>query len=194
MQLRDEYLERLGGHYRAYFDTPEKLELDRGPTHQLPDGFHVLRFAPSRATQLFAFATCGMAIADGAVECFLLSPVADESQVELLTAIAWFHASGTRLAVGHTVNFGRAWLPDSGCTHGLLSLPYLHGPPLEWFRFGEHDAAQVLWLIPITKLERDFKAQHGLEALESRFESAAFDYANPRRSSVVTPDEVAPNV
>jgi hypothetical protein len=123
------------------------------------------------------------------IECFLLSPVPDVSQVELLTVIAWYHTTTARLGNGHTVNFGRLWMPDSDCDHGLLSLPYLHGPKLEYFHLPNWQT-RVLWLIPITKLERDFKARNGLDALEVRFESAGFDYSNPHRSSVIAPHEV----
>lgn len=47
---------------------------------------------------------------------------------------AHFHRTGSALGLGHTVNFGRPWLPGSSCTHGLVSLPYLFGPELEWLQ------------------------------------------------------------
>ena len=195
MKACDQYAEKITRHYSQQFGTPETLHWSRGPTHQLPDGFRVLRFPPSPSSRLFTFATCGMALAGDqrAIECFLLSPVPDESQVELLTVIAWFHATTARLGIGHTVNFGRAWMPDSECTHGLLSLPYLHGPSLERFDDAGRQV-QILWLIPITQSERDFAARFGFEAVESRFESVDFDYANPHRSSVVDADELPKNV
>jgi hypothetical protein len=37
---------------------------------------------------------------------------------------------------------------------------------------------------PITRQERDFKREHGPEALEERFEAAGLDYSNPARASV----------
>jgi hypothetical protein len=189
MNIPDVYAQALTQHYSRQFGVAEVLQWSRGPIYLLPAGFRVLRFAPIPPARLFVFATCGMAALGGneALECILLSPVPDESQVELLTAITWYHTTAARLGVGHTVNFGRAWMPDSECTYGLLSLPYLHGSSLEHF---DHSAgrSQVLWLIPITAEERAFKVRHGLEALESRFESAAFDYSNPHRASVITPD------
>jgi hypothetical protein len=102
--------------------------------------------------------------------------------VELLTAVAHYHRTGRRLAVGHSVNFGRPWLPGSACTHGLISLPYLDGPELEWLAA---PAVRFLWLIPVTEAEVSFKKSRGLEALEERFEATAFDYLDPRRPSVV---------
>jgi len=106
----------------------------------------------------------------------------DPELVELLTVTAHYHRTGTRLGLGHTVNFGRPWRPGSACTHGLLSLPYLDGPRLEWLA---EPRVQFLWLIPITAAELLFKKQHGLEALEERFEAAQFDYLDPLRPSVV---------
>jgi hypothetical protein len=57
---------------------------------------------------------------------------AREARTGGVTAIAHFHRTGSALGLGHTVNFGRPWLPTSSCTHGLGSLPYLDGPDLEW--------------------------------------------------------------
>jgi len=49
----------------------------------------------------------------------------------------------------------------------------------------ERGHARILWLLPITETERDFKAQHGLEALEQRFDDASRQYSDPQRASVV---------
>jgi suppressor of fused protein SUFU len=43
----------------------------------------------------------------------------------------------------------------------------------------------VLWLLPITQAERDFKVAHGLEALEQRFDNSALEYWDICRKSVV---------
>ena len=80
------------------------------------------------------------------------------------------------------MNLGRPWLPGSSCTHGLVSLPYLDGPDLEWL---QHARIRFLWLVPITERELEFKKTHGLEALEERFEAKQFDFLDPRRPSVV---------
>jgi len=81
------------------------------------------------------------------------------------------------------VNFGKSWIEDSPCQHGLISLPYLDGPSLENLQL---DGAFVrfLWIVPITGEELEFKKASGLEALESRFEKAEFNYLNPYRPSV----------
>ena len=118
------------------------------------------------------------------LELFLLSPCQTESHVELLTAIAHYHQTGARLALGHTVNFGRPWLEKSRCSFGLISLPCPFGPPLENARVVVQ-SARVLWLLPITSDERDFKAASGLPALEELFEKQQFNYLDPMRCSVV---------
>ena len=43
----------------------------------------------------------------------------------------------------------------------------------------------VFWRLPITKEERDYKATHGLEALEKLFEANSIRYWIPDRPSVV---------
>jgi hypothetical protein len=83
--------------------------------------------------------------------------------------------------LGHTVNFGRSFLPGATCTHGLISLPYLDGPRLEWL---ERPRVRFLWLIPVTWQEVAFKIRNGLDALEERLEAAGFDYLDPQRASV----------
>jgi hypothetical protein len=85
--------------------------------------------------------------------------------------------------IGHTVPIGEPWVPRSTCDHLLVSLPYPFGPDLELCDW-DGDHARLLWLLPITEAERDIKAEHGLEALEQRFDDAAIKYWDPARSSV----------
>jgi hypothetical protein len=63
----------------------------------------------------------------------------------------------------------------------LLSLPYLDGPGMEYSRTG----IRCLWLIPITKEEREFKARSGLFEFEEALQRANFDYLDWWRDSVV---------
>jgi hypothetical protein len=42
-----------------------------------------------------------------------------------------------------------------------------------------------LWLLPITKAERDFKATYGQEALEQRLEAAGLHYWEIDRTSII---------
>lgn len=158
----------------------------KGPVQQLPVGFHILVFGPNAHRKMWTYATVGMSLQPDSypLELHLFSPVECESLVELLTVVAHFHLTGEYLNTGHTVNFGRPWLPGSICDHGLVSLPYLDGPPLEWLEQGS-DRVRFLWLIPLTTPEVQFAKTNGLEALERRFDEAHFNYVDPKRKSVV---------
>jgi hypothetical protein len=77
-------------------------------------------------------------------------------------------------------------MPGSHLTYGLISRPYCDGPALERLP-GANPGRDVsaLWLLPITKSERDFKKEFGVERLEALFDQAGLQYANPQRPSVV---------
>ena len=75
-------------------------------------------------------------------------------------------------------------MPGSSCDHMLVSLPYPFGPDLQACHVGDLHV-EVLWLLPITQAEREFKAASGQEALEQRFDEAALRYWDIRRASVV---------
>lgn len=182
-----DYCEALAAHYAMWWsDHGETHNWHRGPRHELPASYRVLRFAPSTKRACWTYATLCMSqpTDDERLELHLLSPVADVAHVELLTTVAHYHRTGARLGLGHTVNFGRPWLPGSGCTHGLVSLPYLDGPELEVLALPD-GPVRFLWLIPVFAQEVEWKKRHGLEALESRLEAASFNYADPMRRSVV---------
>ncbi len=72
-------------------------------------------------------------------------------------------------------------MTGSTCTHGLISLPYLDGPDLEWLA---EPKVRFLWLIPITEAEVRFKKSYGMEALERKLEERRFDFLDPSRVSV----------
>jgi len=104
--------------------------------------------------------------------------------VELLVAVAHFHRTGAPLDLAHTVNFGKAWIGNSQCEYGLVSLPYLDGPSLELLETSD-GAINVYWLLPITAAERNFKKANGAKALEEIFDEVEIDYVNPQRESAV---------
>ena len=157
------------------------------PGPRPPQGRGVLVFPAGPVHPFWIYATEGMSGADqkDPLEIFLCSAHAVDSHIELLSAVATYHQQEHALGIGHTVNLGRPWLPESLCTYGLVSLPYLDGPALEWLRRPIQPAIRFGWLIPITAAERDFKVREGLEELEKRFEKN-LDYLNPKRESVVT--------
>ena len=135
---------------------------------------------------MWTYATCGMSNQGDAtpIELHLFSPSKHIQHVELLTVVAHYHLTGEYLDLGHSVNFGRPWMPDSRCDHGLISLPYLDGPLLEWADVGNRKV-RFLWLVPITAEERAYKQRYGLEKLESLFEEKSFNYLDAKRESVV---------
>jgi Suppressor of fused protein (SUFU) len=122
------------------------------------------------------------------LEFVLIAPDAAPRHALLVTIAAHYHANpddaGFRLDLGHTVPIGEPWSPGSSCDHLLVSLPYPFGRELEVCAW-EGGHARLLWLLPITTAERDFKAANGLDALEQRFEDAALEYWDTRRASVV---------
>jgi len=179
-------LKLIEAHYEKCWGTEsDKTTWNHGPTGQLPPGFRVLVFAPNERHKMWTYATCGMSQQNDAtaLELHLFSPIKIESHVELLTVIAHYHVTGDYLDVGHTVNFGRPWLPESICDHGLISLPYLDGPRLEWLE-GPLQKIHFLWLIPVSASEVEYKKKHGLEALEYQFEKNKIDYLSSKRASV----------
>ena len=66
----------------------------------------------------------------------------------------------------------------------VISLPYPFGPEWEVCCLGERDL-HMYWLLPITKAEQKFKAEHRQEALEERFDTHAVESWGPQRPAVV---------
>lgn len=153
---------------------------------ELPQEFAVVEFAPHDKRDMWAYGTCAMSQPGDSkpLELHIFCSRQAPELAELLTAVAHYHRTGNPLGVGHTVNFGRPWLADSSCDHGLVSLPYLDGPALEDLRLPDGEVVKFDWLIPITPAEVEYKKLHGLDALEERMEEAAFNYLDPYRPSV----------
>jgi hypothetical protein len=101
---------------------------------ELPDGFAVVRFRPAETERVWRYATLCMSAAgdEHAVELHMIGDAPEDDCAAILTFAAYFHRTRPRLGVGHSVNFGRPWIANSRCSFGLVSLPYLDGPSLEW--------------------------------------------------------------
>ena len=186
-----DYLGRIGSHYESVWgaSAADSIRLEVGPIGDLPRGFSVLEFPPG-ARRAWTYATCGMSQAgdERRLELHLLSPSRDVAHVELLTSIAHYHRTGAPLGLGHTVNFGRPWMGDSKCTHGLISLPYLDGPQLGVLEL-PIGRVEFSWLVPVTPREVEFLARNGLEAFEQKFDDGGFnDYEGFR--VLLTPDRM----
>jgi Suppressor of fused protein (SUFU) len=182
------HCEAIASHYKKAWKNGSWTERHwrEGPFLELPAQFCVLEFPPTEEQRLWTYATCGMSQPgdDSLLELHLFSPTQTDAHVELLTVVAHFHRTRASLGPGHTINFGRPWFANSKCDHGLISLPYLDGPSLE-----QCGKVRCLWLIPITRAEREFKVKRGLESLEAMFEFVNFKYADPLRHSVIKEDE-----
>ena len=179
-------------HVRAFFAgrAVDLFAFDDGPIEARVPGFAELCVAPADGGDLWTYVSCGVwdAVHQGelGIEFCLIAPERAHRHALHLAQSAFYHAkpdASQRLDLGHTVPIGEPWMPGSALDHDLVSLPYTLGPDFEncvWD--GGH--ARILWLMPITESERDFKREHGLEALEQRFEEADVRYADPARPAV----------
>ncbi|UVK46526.1 suppressor of fused domain protein [Mesorhizobium sp. AR07] len=181
------WIDKIENHYEIVWKSRGEIcEFTNGPIDALPEGFTVRKFRPHAGRDMWTFATCGMSLQKDKkpIELHIFSPKDSVEIVELLFSAAHFHRTAEFLGLWHTVNFGRSWLDDSLCTHGLVSLPYLDGPLLENLELNSF-LIKFYWLIPISPSEVEFKKANGLEALEAKFEQANFNYIDPRRRTVV---------
>ena len=181
-----EYKTIIINHYEGHFGPRNRELRDLGKgMRDLPEGFCILEFPPHHKKTLWTYATCEMSqISDEIpIELQMFTLHQTTKLVEVLTAVAHYHRTATRIGLGHSVNFGQPWINNSSCEFGLVSLPYLDGPSLENLSLGTK-TIKFYWLIPITKSEVDYKRKNGLEALEEKLDSSDFNYADPHRESV----------
>jgi hypothetical protein len=176
-------------HYQSNWGQPGETCDFKVPVRrekELPEDFQVRQYGPTSERPEWTYATVGMSQPSDQIglELHVFSETQSTEVVELLHFTAHFHRTGARLGLGHSVNLGRPWVRGSKCSFGLISLPYADGPRLE-NGFIQLKPVSFLWLIPITRAEREFKRTHGLEALEQRFEAASFYPPDPKRRSVV---------
>lgn len=200
MVFRPRKAAALGGsaavseHQHRYFTghSVSERRLASGRIAERVPGFYVHEFGPGPRYDGWTYTSVGVwaAVHDAetghGLEFVLSSQRRDERIVELLTITAYYDAGADtqRLGLGHTVPIGEPWLDVSPCDHLLVCLPYPYGPDLEHCDWsGGH--ARHMWLLPITQAERDYKVEHGLEALEQRLESATALPTDPARASVV---------
>lgn len=173
-------------HYAKNWGPPKRtIRWNSGPIDDLPRDFQVHIMARGDAMAVFATRCMSQPADSNRLEVHVLCRQEDSERTnlaEILTAVAHYHRTGGELGCGHSVNFGKPWIVGSACSYGVLSLPYLDGPDLEWLA---EPRVRFLWLIPATKAEIEFKKTQGIEALEARFEAAQFDFLDPLRASVV---------
>ncbi|WP_159090557.1 suppressor of fused domain protein [Aquimarina aquimarini] len=183
--LRNKIIE----HYEKNWRKLSKAEIwDTEKVDKRLDNFEVLVFKPNKDRDMWTYATCGMSTMeeDTPIELHIFSKKEDNSLIELLTAIAYYHRE-MNLNLSHTVNFGRPWQEKSKCNYGLISLPYLDGPNLESLYIPSYDEnLKFYWLIPITQDEVEYKKKYGMEGLEDKLDEVEFNYLDPNRLSVVS--------
>jgi hypothetical protein len=178
-------------HYRAFWGADRVMDIHWTPEHlgsRLPD-FHIAKVRPA-ADGMWTYATIGAWQATAqehhGLEFIAVSASDDPAVMQSLGMIAYYHAGPpeNRLGLGHTIPIGEAWVEGSTLESILICLPYLWGPKLEHCLLTDRHI-QVLWALPITSAEQAFRHEHGVDALEQRFEDAQINYLDPARKSVV---------
>lgn len=185
--MLNNYQSDIIDHYEKVFNGIAQIYLwDKGPFEKLPFDFRILEFPPTETKGMWAYATCCMSQPEDLqkIELHIYSSIKDESIIELLTALAFYHRGTNKIDLNHTVNFGRPWQNKSSCEYGFVSLPYIDGPILEDLTTSS-GLVKCYWLIPVSKKEVEFKKKNGVEALESKFDEPSFNFIDPNRASMV---------
>jgi hypothetical protein len=165
----------------------EAVDHDPGPQRRtVVPGLRVLVAGPGPRGDGWAYVTAGCRAAtekDGhGLEFVMTAHVRDQRFIDLMAMIASYHREGHRLDLEHSMPIGEPWVPGSACDHLLISLPYLHGPDLEHCPVpGGH--TRILWALPVTTAEIEFRRRHGHEALEQLFDEAGIIPTDPFRAS-----------
>ncbi|WP_367868214.1 suppressor of fused domain protein [Pedobacter sp. WC2423] len=184
----EEYKSNILNHYSSNWgDGFQERKWSKGPIIEVVPHLSILEYRPYSSREMWTYATCGMSTYThvSPIEVHMFSSVQDDSIVELLSSVCYYHNVEANLDLGHTVNFGRSWQGSSESSYGLVSLPYLDGPNLELMSWGDNREIHFYWLIPITKTEVEYKKEYGLEALEDKFDTDEFNYLDPNRRSIV---------
>lgn len=183
----DNYQADIISHYERIFIKNPKIYLwDKGPYERLPYDFRILEFPPAESKNTWTYATCCMSQPEDStkIELHIYSSKKDESIIELLTALVFYHRTTNKIGLNHTVYFGRPWQDSSKCDYGFVSLPYIDDPALEDFN-SANGLIKFYWLLPVAEKEVEYKKEYGVEALESKFDEPQFNYIDPNRLSVV---------
>ncbi|MEV8039028.1 suppressor of fused domain protein [Streptomyces sp. NPDC086182] len=184
-------MEAVESHVRAFFEghSVEVVVCDLGPERRevLPD-LRVLVVGPGPRSDSWAYVTAGCWAAmekDGhGLEFVMTAHVRDQQFVDLMAMITYYHCGGHQLDLEHSMPIGEPWVPGSNCDHLLISLPYLHGPDLEHCPL-PGGQARILWTLPVTAAEIEFRRHQGHEALEQLLDEAEIIPTDPFRASVV---------
>ena len=177
----------LEQHIRAFFAGHQVAlqQFERGPAVRRLPTLRVLESAPGPRSATWTYVTRGAweANPQNPFEYLMTGDRARPRYCELLTIVA-FYALSTTLGIGHTMPIGEPLLDGSFCQDIYLSLPYTFGPKLERFALDGREG-QILWVFPLTPLEKKFLLANGVQALEDRLEASKVEYWSPFRPSVI---------
>lgn len=152
----------------------------------LPE-FSVLEIEPGPKNDLWTYISLGTweikHEESGSLEFMVIAPEKNKQHILHLAMTAFYHITNP-LSVGHTFPMGEPWLEGSKCEYALVSRPYAYSPELEICNLAKQHV-HILWLLPITESERNYKIEHGLDALENLFEKSELQYWQINRESVV---------
>lgn len=184
---KNAYVDAVSKHLSRSFDGHEMKVAPRalGRADQEFPGLRVFEIAPGPKFGLWVYASAGFGeghASTGHREFILVGPRKAPWLAQIVAMLGPYHTE-RGLDIGHTVPLGEPWLPESSMDHLLLSAPYPFGSSLEWVEWGDL-SVQFMWVLPIHDVERDFKVEHGQEALEQRFEDARIQYWDPLREPV----------
>jgi len=127
--------------------------------------------------QYFTYGLNALPASEGAaLEYVLVAPTTDATYVTTLEKLIHFCVDKNQLfEPGDTILLGRPWSDGARMDRFLVSLPHAHGPKLEVFTGKAGRKGHILWLQPIHESEHAFLDEHGMAALENRFEHAGID-------------------
>ncbi len=178
----------LQEHIADYFEGHilEDVCWDEEASEAGSEGIVVTAISPGPQSELWTYVSRGASSrgfnAKRRLEFVIQAEEPDPRLVELVgMSCQYHHAEG--LAVGFTFPVGEPVLPESQLDHILVSIPYQFDEEFEDCGEGD-DLVQYVWLLPITREEREFKVKEGLEALEQLFEDAEVPYWDAWRDSV----------
>jgi hypothetical protein len=156
-----------------------------GPAQQEFPNLRIIEIGPGPKSVLWTYVSVGAweARDESPLEFIITAAEQDMRHVELLTMSSWYHRL-EGLGIGHTFPIGESWLPGSACKYFLVSLPFPFGPELEICNF-DHSHLHILWLLPITRAEYEFKVREGQEALEQHFDKCKLKYWDAKRKSLM---------
>ncbi|WP_346010580.1 suppressor of fused domain protein [Streptomyces sp. SID5910] len=164
------------------------MDYDIGPERRaVVSDLHVLVVGPGPRSDGWAYVTAGcwaaMEKRGHGLEFVMTSHVRDQRFIDLMAMIGYYHCGGHQLDLEHSMPIGESWVPGSACDHLLISLPYLHGPDLEHCPV-PGGQARILWALPVTTAEIEYRRRHGHEALEQLFDEVGINPIDPFRASV----------